>query len=363
MAGTKRKTGQNKWRLEYMFEGERYSQYVDANSTSEADKRLALFVAEVEKGTYAKQNSITFTEFAQLFLDKYATSNLSETTVNDYKNRLNKYILDEFGRMKLSNIRRLHIQEFANKLVEEYNLSSKTVKNYIKLISSILNKAIEWDYLKNNVADKVSIPKNINKQKKKVILYSYDEIQLFLDKLENLEDEELKMAIYTSFYTGARRAEVLGLTFADISFDNHSIDFNKSKITTKGGTKIKDTKTGKPRLFYMPESYISIVKAYYAYKNCPDKSTPLFSIHPDTYSSKFKEFLSTNNLREINLKDLRSLNESLLINKGIDIVLASKRLGHLPSTAVNYYLDQIPEEDKKASQVLEELFPINVKKN
>ena len=362
MAGTKRDKGNNRWRLEYMYEGERYSKNISATSPTEANRQLALFVAAVEKGQFSRQDSITFTEFAQLFLDKYAKPNLSETTVKDYIHRLNKHILNDFGRMKLSSIKRLHIQEFANKLVEEYNLSSKTVKNYINVISAILNKAIEWDYLQNNVADKVSIPKNINKSKKKVVLYSYEEIETFLDKLEQLEDEELKMAIYTSFYTGARRAEVLALTFNDINIANRTIDFNKSKIAINGGTKIKDTKTGKPRIFYIPQSYTNKIEEYYIYKGCPKKSTALFNMHPDTFSNKFREFLINNNLREINLKDLRALNESLLVNKGIDIVLASKRLGHLPTTATNYYLDQIPEEDKKASQVLEDLFPISSKK-
>lgn len=79
-------------------------------------------------------------------------------------------------------------------------------------------------------------------------------------------------------------------------------------------------------------------------------------MHPDTYSKKFKTFLRDNNLREINLKDLRALNESILVNQGIDIVAAAKRLGHLPSTATKYYLDEIPEEGKKASEILENLF-------
>jgi len=356
MAGTKRKTGENRWRLEYMFEGERYSQYVSASSPTEASRKLALFVAEVEKGQYSRQSSITFVEFAQMFIDKYATDNLSPTTLNDYKNRLNKYILEDFGRMKLTSIKRLHVQEFANKLVKEYNLSSKTTKNYIKLISSILNKAVEWDYLQTNVADKISIPKNLEKPKKKVVLYSYDEIRLFIEALEKLEDKQLQIAIYTSFYTGARRGEVLALTFKDINFDKKTIDFNKNKVAIKGGTTLKDIKNEKTRLFYVPDSYIDKIKQYYSFLGKPDKETNLFSMHPDTYSDNFKNFLKENNLRDINLKDLRALNESILVNQGLDVVSVAKRLGHLPSTAANYYLDQIPEEDKKASKILEDLF-------
>lgn len=356
MAGTKRKVGENKYRLEYMFQGERYSQNVTASSPTDASKKLALFIAEIEKGNYAKQSSITFVEFSQLWLDKYAKPNLSETTVRDYKSRLNKYILDEIGIKKLNALKRIHIQELANKLVKEYNLSSKSTKNYIKLISSILNKAVEWEFVQINVADKISIPKNFEKEKKKVVLYSYEELNIFLKALEKLENKELQIAIYTSIITGARRAEVLGLTFNDFNFQRRTIDFNKNKIAVTGGTKLKETKTDKSRLFYVPLAYINMIKEYYFYKGFPKKSSLLFDMHPDTYSEKFKEFLKNNNLREIKLKDLRALNESILVNNGTDVVLAAKRLGHLPSTATNYYLDQIPEEDKKSSDILSNIF-------
>jgi len=356
MAGTKRKTGTNRWRLEYMLDGERYSQYVTANSPTEADKKLALFIAEVEKGTYYKASSITFVEFSQLFLDKYAYDNLSPTTVRDYKNRLNKHILKDFGKLKLDRIKKLQVQEFANKLVKEYNLSSKTAKNYLNLISSILNKAVEWDYLNKNVADKISIPKNHSKPKKKVILYSYNEIKLFIDALEKLEDKMLQIAIYTSFYTGARRGEVIALSFNNFNFRTSIIDINSNKVGVAGGTIEKDIKNEKSRSFYVPKSYMKKVKEYYNYLGKPNKDTKLFDMHPDTFSQKFKEFLLDNNLREINLKDLRALNESILVHEGQDIVLTAKRLGHLPSTAMMHYLDQIPEEDKKASDILENLF-------
>ena len=171
---------------------------------------------------------MSFTELAQLFLDKYGKDNLSDTTYRNYKNILNNHILDEIGSIKINKLKRLQIQELANKLVDEYNLSSKTVKNHIKLISAILNKGIEWDLLGNNVADRVSIPKNQKKTKKKVVLYSYKELDLFVEALEKLKNKELQMAIYTSLNTGARRGEVMALTFDDINTKRCSIDLNKS---------------------------------------------------------------------------------------------------------------------------------------
>ena len=136
---------------------------------------------------------------------------------------------------------------------------------------------------------KVNIPKNIEKAKKKVILYSYEELDLFVKALENLENKELQMAIYTSLNTGARRGEVMALTFEDINTKRCSIDFNKSKVNINGGTQIKDIKTGKNRQFYVSKNYIDLVNKYYKYLGKPEKNTPMFTIHPDTYSKKFKD--------------------------------------------------------------------------
>ena len=351
MAGTKRKTGANRWRLEYMFEGERYSQYVSASSTTEASRKLALFVTEVEKGNYSNQNSITFTEMAQMFLDKYAKNNLSDTTVINYKCQLNKYILDDIGSYKLNRLKKLHIQDFANKLYEEYNLSSKTIKNYINLISSILEKAIEWEYIKTNVANNVTIPKNYNKPKKEQEIYNNEEIKKLFEVLQN-ESEPFKTMVYISFYTGARRGEVLALRWEDIDFDTNIIHIVQNKIRKVDGTKIKETKNKRSRSFVAPEVLITKIKEIYHNQNGKDL---LFNYYPSTYTRMWQKFIRRNNLKYITLHDLRHTNGSILASKGVDIVTIAKRLGHLPATASAYYLHAVSEEDKKEIEKLDNL--------
>lgn len=352
MAGTKRKRGKNSYFLEYMYEGERYFQTVKATSPSEADRKLALFIAEVEKGNYNNQSSITFTEMAQMFLDKYAKNNLSDTTVINYKCQLNKYILDNIGTYKLSKLKKLHIQDFANKLYEGYNLSSKTIKNYINLISSILEKAIEWGYINTNVANNVNIPKNYNKPKKEQEIYNNEEIKLLFEALKN-EEEPFKTMVYISFYTGARRGEVLALRWKDIDFDNNIINIVQNKIRKVDGTKIKETKNKRSRNFVAPQVLMTKIKEIY---NNQNKEDLMFDYYPATYTRMWQNFIKRHNLKYITLHDLRHTNGSILASKGVDIVTIAKRLGHLPATASAYYLHAVSEEDKKASEKLDNLF-------
>ena len=350
MAGTMRKRG-NSYYFEYMYEGERYSQTVKANSPSEASRKLALFVTEVEKGNYNNRANITFVEMSQMFLDKYAKNNLSEATIVNYKYQLNKYILDEIGRYKLNKITRLHIQDFANKLYEEYNLSSKTIKNYINLISSILERAIEWNYINENVASHINIPKNYNKPKKEQQIYNNEEVKLLFEALEE-EPEPFKTMVYVSFYTGARRGEVLALRWRDIDFKNKIISVTQNKIRKTNGTMIKETKNKRSRSFVAPKVLMNKLKEIYN-NQLPDEL--IFNYYPSTYTRMWQEFVGRHNLKYITLHDLRHTNGSLLASKGVDIVTIAQRLGHLPATASAYYLHAVSEEDKKASEKLDNL--------
>lgn len=352
MAGTMRKRGKNSYFLEYMCDGERYSQSVKANSPSEAKTKLALFVAEVEKGTYKNNSNLTFTELAQMFLDKYAKNNLSDTTIINYKYQLNKHILPDIGHYKINSLKKLHVQDLANKLCEEYNLSSKTIKNDIKLISAILEKGIEWELLQSNVAHKVAIPNNKNKPKKEQEIYNNEEIKLLFNALDNTENP-FKTMVYVSFYTGARRGEVLALRWKDIDFQNNIIRIQQNKVRTVNGTTFKETKNKRSREFVAPEVLMKKLKEFY---NNQSKEDLLFDIYPSTYSRQWSNFVKDNNLKYITLHDLRHTNGSLLASKGVDIVTIAKRLGHLPATASAYYLHAVSEEDKKASQKLDDLF-------
>ena len=69
MAGTYTKRG-NKYRLQYMKDGQRYSTTVDAKTDKEAKTKLAEFVTEVEKGLFYNTN-YTFFHFSAYSVQKH----------------------------------------------------------------------------------------------------------------------------------------------------------------------------------------------------------------------------------------------------------------------------------------------------
>ena len=139
----------------------------------------------------------------------------------------------------------------------------------------------------------------------------------------------------------------------DIVFSNNIIHIVQNKIRKINGTKIKETKNKRSRSFIIPQILTNKITEIY---NNQNKDELIFNHYPAIYTKIWQQFIKRNNLKYITLHDLRHTNGSLLASKGLDIVTIAKRLGHLPATASAYYLHTVLEENKKASEKLENLF-------
>lgn len=348
MAGYKRNIKGNTWRLEYQLDGEKYSKNVTANSPREANKLLTLFVAEIENGTFEKKNTIRFTDFAQTWLDEYARPNLKQNTVDIYKDMLNSKILPNLGNMYISKINKQTLTSFYNSLKEDYNLSTKTIKNYNGLISSILQLAVDWEYLKINPCFRLKLPKNEKNIDVKKFL-TQKELSIFLHYLDKEEDYEFKTIIYLLTYTGLRKSEALGLTWNDIQFDENCIYIRQSKVTTASGELVSDTKTtSSQRTVQVPEKIMEMLKKL-------NRSTDfVFNFKSRTLGKKFQKFIHRYNcIPNITLHKLRHTHATLLIKKKMDINSVSARLGHSDvSTTLRIYDHLLDEYDKDIANML-----------
>lgn len=351
LAGYKRNIKGNTWRLEYQFDGEKYSKNVTAKSLREADKLLALFVAEIENGNFEKKNTIRFTNFAQTWLDEYARPNLKQNTVDIYKLMLNSKILPEIGNYYISKINKQSLTSFYNTLKENYNLSTKTIKNYHGLISSILQLAVDWDYLKSNPCSHLKLPKNEKNIDVKKFL-TQKELSIFLHYLDKETDYEFKTIIYLIVYTGLRKSEALGLTWKDVQFDEGYIYIRQSKVTTSSGELVSITKnTSSTRIVQVPQKIMDMLK------KLERKDEFVFNFKSRTLGKKFKKFINYYKcIPAITLHKLRHTHATLLISNNIDIKSISARLGHSEtSTTLNIYSHVLQENDKKIAKMLNNL--------
>ena len=116
-----------------------------------------------------------------------------------------KGYIKRLGHLRLDKITTRHIQNFVFELNKD--LSPKSVKNYVFIISSIYNYAIKQQQVSFNPCINVTIPRQEHKEKD---ICTLDETQLLLDKLSNAVDGcDFKFSLFftLAIFTGLRRGD------------------------------------------------------------------------------------------------------------------------------------------------------------
>jgi integrase len=306
-------------------------------------------------------------------LTQAALAEKSGISINTVQNYVHGVCVSEQSALKIAAALKMpHEKIFIASENKNKPLAPKTISNYHRLISAILEKAVKWQILMYNPCRRVEAPKVPRKETNYL-----DEVQA--SKLLNcLESEPLqyKAMITTLLYSGMRRGELCGLEWADIDFDNNLIDINKSSLyLTDRGIFDDTTKTeSSKRVIKVPQYAIDILKRHSGEQSLQrlklgDKwinSGKVFTqwngkpIHPDTISGWFGKFLKRHNLPHISIHSLRHTNATLLIAGGADLRTVSKRLGHADmTTTANIYTHAIQSADERAAQVLDAMLPVN----
>ena len=391
MAGSIEKRGENTFRLVYFCDRNldgspaRHTKTVHCTK-KEAKVELAKFVSEIEKGNVIEGNSITFEEFTEIWKRDYASKELAPTTYSRYLAILKTRILPYFGKFKLDKIRPTDIMKFYDMLESDTQikrlknnkgerlkkpLSRKTILEHHRLLRAMLHKAVYWQLIVNNPAERVQPPK-VHKPKRR--FYDDEQCKFLLENLEQLNADNIKykVAIIITIFTGVRLGELMGLEWNDIDFRNGIISINKaSQYLSEKGVFTKDPKTeSSVREVAIPTFVISLLEEYKLwyeeqkslYGELWVNSNRLFvqadgkPMHPDTISKWFVKFVGNIGLPVINFHGLRHTNATLLISQNIDIAVVAARLGHAQiTTTLNFYVHPVISHNKVAGNVLQNL--------
>ena len=391
MAGSIEKRGKNSYRLTvsegFDLDGKPMIHRKTVHGTKkDAEVELAKFVTEVQNGLVIDGKSLKFSEFTEIWKRDYGSKELAPSTYKRYCRMLETRLLPYFGHFYINKIKPTDIMKFYDLLEKDTQLvrkkgnngsktkkplSGKTILEHHRLLRAMLHKAVYWQLIVANPAERVQPPK-ARKPKRK----SYDDEQtkILLENLELLssEDTKYKVAIMLTVFTGVRLGELMGLEWQDVDFKNGIISINRSSqyLSDMGVfTKVPKTESS-IREIAIPEFIISLLEEYKlwyeeqksVYGELWTNSDRLFvqadgkPMHPSTISKWFVKYVGQIGLPVINFHGLRHTNASLLVAQNIDIAVISARLGHAQiSTTLDFYVHPLLSHNRKAGYALENL--------
>ena len=338
-------------------------------SKKQAEGVLRQLLQEIEGQSYIRPSKITVAEWIHQWLNLYIEGSRSVTTVEGYRNQIEKYIIPTLGDIFLQDLSPSMVQRWINDLREKSPrsgkpLSPKTIRNIWLNLSTAMEKAVMEELVKKNPCEYTELPP---REKYEAQVYDSKEIQLLLEAAHGT-DMELPMLI--EICLGLRRGELLALKWKHIDFEHSKVTicenlvevekilYTKSPKTRSGIRTMEIPQTLRMRLLQERKRYLERKLKYGAdfydedYVICQENGKPY---KPDSMGLKFRRFLQANGLKQIRFHDLRHTNATLMLTNGISPKVAQQRLGHSDfSTTMNIYSHVLESVDKEAANAIDQ---------
>lgn len=252
---------------------------------------------------------------------------------------------------------------------KERTLSGKTIREYHRLIHTVLDQAVKEGLVAVNVADRSTPPKV---EQKDVNYFQPEQVAAIREALEE-EPIKWRTLVHLLLITGCRRGEVLGLKWDKVDFtSNQAYICNNILYSADVGIYEDTPKTERSKRYVsLPTETIQLLRQYRAWQSAErlrlgeyyqdqgfvfaqDNGGPM---HPDSVTTWLSRFSKRHGLPHVNAHAFRHTMASMLYFNGADSVSISKRLGHAQvSTTANIYAHVIEAADKKNADILADVF-------
>lgn len=226
------------WHLRYRVDGKQVSQKLAEYSDRYRSKRdvrpLADEILEPLNEGRQANGPMTLQQYVDTVYFPNAKVKLKPSTYKGYFNLYAKQIQPRIGGLRLSTSSTADIQRILYRIDEQEELSHQSFLNINSVLSAIFTHARRSGTLQGpNPTDGVEIPEG--KRTGKTHKYTLEEVE----KITEAVDGMARCAVVVAAWTGLSLAELRGLKWVDIDFDNNQLNV----VQTVWHREVIDTKT------------------------------------------------------------------------------------------------------------------------
>jgi len=304
-----------------------------------AAKAMRKAIDEFESnGKVFEAKKMALREYLDYWMENYVKTNLKFTTYNNYTKDLKNHILPELGDYDINKLSGSRLQKF---FTDKHKVGYKpnTIRGFYGVLSGALKYAVKWKFLRASPMTEVVMPSR-DETVREVKVLTIDDINKILDRFD--ETSNFYIPIVIALNTGLRAAEVCGITWDNINFENNTLHVNKI-LQIKEGTWIFTTpKTkGSTRNMVMTGS---LREALITWKRKQDGNRQLYAeYYKDSKNVCTKEdgtYITTDSLKyasrvinkslgiKYHFHMLRHTHATMLLEQGIHPKIVQERLGH-----------------------------------
>ena len=193
-------------------------------------------------GAAEKTAQISFSDFLDEWMQNDCRYSLKETTISNYRKRIENHIKPELGMYQLDKLKRTRLQKFIQKKYDE-GYSKNTLSVLRGILSKSLRYAVGQELISSSPAEYLKIPRS---EVTAVPTRSSPHSYLSADKMKKIferfpEESTSYIPIMLGYHCGLRICEVYALTWDDIDLKNGRLTVSK-QVQWKQNARSKEKK-------------------------------------------------------------------------------------------------------------------------
>lgn len=279
------------------------------------------------------RDGLTVKEYADRYVEEYAKQ--EKKTWKEDQRRIEKHVMPAFGSRKLEEVTEDDVRRLHRSIGEDSPYEANRV---LALVSVMWNEArTTFKVLPADASNPAEGIKKFNEKSRDRYLRS-DEVARLAKAIGQEESPFDRAAFWLYLFTGARKMEVLSLTWDAVNLEH-------------GELHLEDTKAGRDHTLPLPEPAVDILR-----------ELPRFEENPHVFPGRSKgSHLSASglrnpwerireraNLKDVTLHDLRRTVGSWLAQSGESLHLIGAILNHSQTETTKRYARLAKQQEREA---------------
>jgi len=314
-------------------------------SRKDADRELRRLLRTLDTGEHIDPNRITVHEWLESWLNAIRQE-IAPKSFERYSEIVRNYLIPAFGKLQLSKLARVHIQNaYSGWAVNGRRdgkggaLSPQTRRHFHRILSAALARAVEQQLIARNPCDvfKKRLPKV---ERREMAALNAEQSQQLLEKIHHTR---IYWPVLIALGTGMRRGEIMALRWRNVDLEGGIMRVVESLEQTKSGLRLKAPKSEKARAITIPAFVIEGLRelkkaqAEELFKLGVRQNGGTFlcaradgaAMQPRSLTHEFTRLISRiSDIPRVRFHDLRHSHATQLLLAGVHPKVAQERLGH-----------------------------------
>lgn len=336
-----------------------------AATRKEAVELRSAFRRRVEHGLDVAGAQSPLGEYFERWLRDHAARSVSARTLAGY-GQTGRMFVAPIASVRLSDIRPSHIERALGAYLES-GASNRTAAKHLTVLKSALARAVRLELIPRNPADAVTKPRADRREMRVADMETLGSI------LDACSDPDFSRLIHLAVHTGLRAGELLGLRWADVSWEHSLLQVKRARNEfADSGFAEPKTAAGR-RAIALSGRETAILRDHRAAQNERRLSLgPAWASNDLVFPRSHGEPENVRNLAKkwgalclrvgvvgLRFHDLRHTSATIALAGGVHPKIVQERLGHSTiSVTLDTYSHVLPSMQEDAARRIEDAMSV-----